>query len=68
MILLTDLFIVAVCCMILLDFKRGFFIVVLAKLFTPVYVRFILGPVSVDDHVSGGAQVENVFCEKISFF
>lgn len=48
MILLTDLFIVAVCCMILLDFKRGFFIVVLAKLFTPVYVRFILGPVSVD--------------------
>lgn len=48
MILLTDLFIVAVCCMILLDFKRGFFVVVLAKLFTPVYVRFVLGPVSVD--------------------
>ena len=34
--------------MILLDFKRGFFVVVLSKLFIPVYVRFVLGPASVD--------------------
>ena len=48
MILLTNLFIVIVCCMILLDFKRGFFVVVLSMLFIPVYVRFVLGPASVD--------------------
>lgn len=48
MIFLTDLLIVVVCSLVLLDFKRGFFIVVLAKLFTPVYVRFVLGPVSVN--------------------
>lgn len=48
MILLTTLFVIFVCCMILLDYRRGFIVVVLAKLFTPVYVRFFLGPVSID--------------------
>ena len=48
MIALADFFVILISILILIDYSRGFFAVLLAKLFIPIFVRFTLGPVNID--------------------